>query len=408
LTHRSRALDAAKQFILFTCEQFNFLEVEGRLARAGLTTETLANLTFRHYSSISNNIVKSFLICVNTRKVIMSANPKADPALLAVPAHAHGIGGADFFTVRVEQKLEVAQGVFWLQLAACDGAPLPSFTAGAHLTVETPRGGRRNYSLCGDPADTRRYQIAVKRDSGGRGGSISMADDVHSGQTLQVSPPRNNFELAEQASQFIFVAGGIGITPILSMMRRLRRLGSTFKLYYCTRDEKSTAFQEELRAEFEAETVVHHDRGDLAQALDLWPIFEKPLPAHVYCCGPKGLMDSVADMTGHWPSGTVHFESFGVDAKAFAANEPFTVRLQQSGVCVPVSADQRILEALRAGGVRVTSSCESGTCGSCKTGLVSGEVEHRDMVLSDDEKATSIMVCVSRARASSPELVLAL
>lgn len=338
----------------------------------------------------------------------MSANPKADPALLAVPANAQGIGEADFFTVRVEQKLEVAQGVFWLQFAACDGAPLPPFTAGAHLTVVTPRGGRRNYSLCGDPADTHRYQIAVKRDSGGRGGSISMSDDVQSGQTLQVSSPRNNFELAEQASHFIFVAGGIGITPILSMMRRLRHLGSTFKLYYCTRDEKSTAFLDELRSEFEAETVVHHDHGDLAQALDLWPIFEKPLPAHVYCCGPKGLMDSVADMTGHWPSGTVHFESFGVDAKAFAANEPFTVRLEQSGVCVPVSADQSILEALRAGGVRVTSSCESGTCGSCKTGLVSGEVEHRDMVLSDDEKATSIMVCVSRARASSPELVLAL
>jgi phthalate 4,5-dioxygenase reductase subunit len=315
---------------------------------------------------------------------------------------------AAFFSVRVEHKREAAQGVFWLELAACDGAALPPFTAGAHLTVETPRGVRRNYSLCSDPANGQRYQIAVKRDAQGRGGSISMSDDVQVGQTLRVSAPRNNFELAEQASQFIFVAGGIGITPILSMMRRLRHLGAKFKLYYCTRDEKSTAFLDELRAEFSDETIVHHDHGNIAQALDLWPVFEKPLPAHVYCCGPKGLMDSVADMSGHWPPGTVHFESFGVNTESFTANEAFTVRLQKSGLCVPVSADQSILEALRAGGVRVTSSCESGTCGSCRTGLVSGEVEHRDMVLSDDEKSTSIMVCVSRARASCPELVLAL
>ena len=134
------------------------------------------------------------------------------------------------------------------------------------------------------------------------------------------------------------------------------------------------------------------------------PKMTKLLCSLSYCCGPKGLMESVADMSGHWPSGSVHFESFGADASAYAANTPFTVHLQKTGTTLAVAADQTILQALRGAGLRVTSSCESGTCGSCKTGLLAGEAEHRDMVLSDDEKADHIMVCVSRAK--SPELVL--
>jgi phthalate 4,5-dioxygenase reductase subunit len=202
------------------------------------------------------------------------------------------------------------------------------------------------------------------------------------------------------------VAGGIGITPILSMMRHLKAQGNhQFKLIYCTRDAANTAFLEELNsAEFSAHVRLHHDHGDINNALDFWPVFETPSNAHVYCCGPRGLMDAVADMSGHWPSGSVHFESFGVDASAFPANTAFSVHLQRSGVSVPVSADQSILQALREAGHRVISSCESGTCGSCRTGLLSGQAEHRDMVLTDDEKSSSIMVCVSRA--TSAELVL--
>jgi phthalate 4,5-dioxygenase reductase subunit len=133
-------------------------------------------------------------------------------------------------------------------------------------------------------------------------------------------------------------------------------------------------------------------------------VFEKPANAHVYCCGPRGLMESVEDMSGHWPSGTVHFESFGVDAKAVADNQPFRVKLEKTQQTLDVPADKSILETLRAHGLRVPSSCESGTCGSCKTRLLAGEAEHRDMVLSDEEKNNHIMVCVSRAK--SPELVL--
>src|SRR3982751_1792765 len=155
----------------------------------------------------------------------MSINPK-DPA--AEP---------DFFALKVARKKEVAQGIYLFELRHPEGAPLPAFTAGSHLTVQVPNGVRRNYSLCSDPADTGAWQIAVKRDERGRGGSISMADEVQAGQLLTVSAPRNNFELAAHASDFIFVAGGIGITPILSMMRQLKRTSTgTFKLYYCTRD----------------------------------------------------------------------------------------------------------------------------------------------------------------------------
>ena len=314
----------------------------------------------------------------------------------------------DFLKLEVAQKQALAGGIYLFELRYPDGNALPAFTPGAHLTVEVPSGVRRNYSLCSNPADKSFYQIAVKRDAGGRGGSISMADDVHTGDMLAVSLPRNNFELHPRATRFLFVAGGIGITPVLSMMRHLKTQGNdNFKLIYCTRDAASTAFLDELSGpEFAPYVQIHHDNGDINQAFDFWPAFESPTNAHVYCCGPRGLMDAVADMSGHWSPSAIHFESFGVDASTYAANTAFTVRLKKSGEVVAVGAKQSILEALRAGGHHVTSSCESGTCGSCRTALLGGEVEHRDMVLSDDEKASNIMVCVSRAKSPEAELVL--
>ena len=311
-----------------------------------------------------------------------------------------------FFELRVTRKSLLARDIHGFELRHPQDLPLPPFTAGSHLTVQVPGSGRRNYSLCGDPADTTAYQIAVKRDASGRGGSVGMADLVHEATLLSVSAPRNNFELHPRAASFLFIAGGIGITPILSMMRHLKtRKHGDYRLIYCTRDAQHTAFLDELGgAEFAGRVQLHHDHGKLDQALDLWPVFEAPGKAHVYCCGPRGLMESVADMSGHWPSGSIHFESFGVDATAYAANTAFRVRLQKRGADIAVPANKTILETLRAHGCHVPSSCESGTCGSCRTTLLAGEAEHRDMVLSEQEKVTQIMVCVSRAR--SAELVL--
>jgi phthalate 4,5-dioxygenase reductase subunit len=312
----------------------------------------------------------------------------------------------DFFDLLVTRKEEIARGVHLFELSDPNGAPLPAFTAGSHLTLVAPNGSRRNYSISSAPAQRLFYEIAVKREEHGRGGSASMADDVHAGRLLRAGPPRNSFALAASARKFVFVAGGIGITPILSMMRHLAHTGADgFRLYYLTRDAEGTAFLDELAAEFPGRITVHHDQGRRERAYDLWPVFERPAHGqHVYCCGPKGLMDSVRGMTGHWNASCVHFESFGADVKPLAPDRPFMVELHRSGTSFEVGAGESILEALRDRGYRVPSSCESGTCGSCRIRLLAGEAEHRDAVLGEAERADQIMVCVSRAK--SPRVVL--
>jgi phthalate 4,5-dioxygenase reductase subunit len=223
---------------------------------------------------------------------------------------------------------------------------------------------------------------------------------------VEVSAPHNAFELAGKASAFILIAGGIGITPILAMARQLNGEGRRYKLYYLTRSAEHTAFLDELKGgDFAGKVVIHHDGGDPANGFDLWPVLEKPSGAHVYCCGPRPLLEAVRDMTGHWQPTSIHFESF-VDAGAAALPEDraFTVVLAKSGDRVEVPPGISILEAMRDHGHEAPSSCESGTCGTCRTRLLSGEVDHRDLVLMDDEKAGHIMICVSRAR--SPEIVI--
>jgi phthalate 4,5-dioxygenase reductase component len=309
--------------------------------------------------------------------------------------------------LRVARRAQIATDVFCYELRHPAGASLAPFTPGAHVTVWVPNGGTRCYSLANDPAERERYVIAVKREPAGRGGSQSLVDRTREGDIVHVSAPDNLFPLAHNAREFIFVAGGIGITPILSMMRHLNSTGAArYRLYYLTRSAAATPFLADLSApEFAGKMRIHHDDGDPARAFDLWPLFERPTSAHVYCCGPQGLMDTVRDMTGHWPSLAIHFESF---TNALAAprpdDTPFAVRLARSGQVVGVPAGVTIMEALRARGCHVPSSCESGTCGTCRTRLIAGEPDHRDLVLRDDERADNVMVCVSRAK--SAELVL--
>jgi phthalate 4,5-dioxygenase reductase subunit len=294
----------------------------------------------------------------------------------------------------------IAEDIVRFELRDPQGALLWPFTAGSHVQVVTPAGAVRRYSLCNDPHEEDRYEIAVKREAAGRGGSVSMADSVRAGDRLRVGEPRSEFSLSPRAKRFLFIAGGIGITPILSMMRDLATTGATpFRLVYLARNAAGTAFADVLAAPaFAGVTTIHHDEGDPAKAFDLWPLLEKPTNQHIYCCGPRALMDSVRDMSGHWPFGAVHFESFGVDAETRRHDAAFDVELARSGRTIHVAANQSILEALRAANVHVRSSCEAGSCGSCRTGLVAGDVEHRDFVLSEDERATSIMVCCARAR----------
>jgi phthalate 4,5-dioxygenase reductase component len=305
--------------------------------------------------------------------------------------------------LQVAHAATIARDIRLLELRDPDGGFLPPFTAGAHVGVTAPNGMRRHYSLCNDPAERARYEIAVKRDPAGHGGSLSMADEVRSGDLLAVEAPRNAFELAPAAPSFVFIAGGIGITPIMSMVRQLAREGTRrYRLHYCTRSPEETAFREELsRDPFRESVSIHHDGADPARALDLWPLLEKPARAHVYCCGPRPLLEAVRDMSGHWPASAVHFESF-VDAAAAQRPEDraFTVVLARSGARIEVPPGRSILEAMRANGHEAPSSCESGTCGTCRTTLLSGEPDHRDMVLTEEERASRIMICVSRARSA--------
>lgn len=298
-------------------------------------------------------------------------------------------------TLKVISRNDLTPDICEFTLARADGGELPSFTPGAHITVETPGGAMRRYSLVNDGEAPDTYVIAIKREPKSRGGSASMHDDAPVGVSLAVEPPENEFELVD-APKYLLIGGGIGITPILSMARKLSKDGKAFELIYCTRSAEETAYLDECKA-FPGATV-HHDNGALDNFYDFWGHFEEPRREHVYCCGPAPLMEEIKAISGHWPEGRVHFEDFSAVDVVRDDDVPFKVTVASTGRTIEVPADRSILEALRDAGEATVSSCESGTCGTCKCKLVDGEVDHRDLVLMDDEKGDHIMICVSRAK----------
>ncbi|WP_200949747.1 PDR/VanB family oxidoreductase [Pseudolabrys sp. Root1462] len=309
-------------------------------------------------------------------------------------------------TLRVTRNEAIADGINLFEFRQPDGAALPEFSAGAHIAIRVPNGAIRKYSLCNDPAERGHYQIAVKREASGRGGSIDLIDNVKAGDTVMVSEPVNDFALPPRATDFLFIAGGIGITPILAMIRQVQAAGKHFRLYYCSRSPETTAFKEELGAPGIREFVtIHYDNGDPSCSLDLRPILkERQNREHLYCCGPRPLMEAVRAMTDHWSPTAVHFEAFSDAETHKAGDRPFRVKLAKTGKTVDVPADKTILEVLRETGLEVPSSCETGTCGTCRTRYSNGEADHRDLVLAEHEKADTIMICVSRAK--SDEITL--
>ena len=306
--------------------------------------------------------------------------------------------------LRIASVFDVAEGIRSFELVQPDGSELPPFTPGSHVKVQAPNGAVRKYSLCNDPSERHRYIITVKRDERGQGGSVSMHDQTREGDTLPTSVPDNAFPLLPDAKAYLFIAGGIGITPILSMIRSFGELPpAPWKLFYLTRSPQTTAYLDEL-AGLGPQVKVHHDHGDANRLFDLWPALEKPNTAHIYCCGPRPLMESVRDMTGHWSPGNVHFESFNEGGGVKPDDQPFKVRLARSAREFEVPVGKSILATLREHGCSAASSCESGTCGTCRTTLLEGEADHRDMVLLPEEMTSQIMICVSRAK--TPQLVL--
>lgn len=283
-----------------------------------------------------------------------------------------------------------------LTLVRPDGSALPGYAAGAHITVRAPNGQSRSYSLNeagGDLVD--RYVIAVARGRDG-GGSTSLVDDTAVGDRIGVLPPRNSFPLVD-AKRYLLIAGGIGITPIRAMLAELRERGrDDVRLVYLTRRPDETAYLEEMTGAERADTVrMHHSEG--RGRLDLWPDLATPGDTHVFCCGPRSLMDEVRALTMHWDPRTIHFEDFvGVGGPA-AGDRPFVVTWQPTGEQIEVGAGQTIVAALRSRGIVIDSSCHAGTCGTCTVRVVGGAVAHRDVVLSATERETMLTACVSRA-----------
>lgn len=307
----------------------------------------------------------------------------------------------------VAAKVAVADGVVTLELRDQGGRRLPSWAPGAHVDLTLPNGLTRQYSLCGDRFDPFRYWVGVLREPDGRGGSGYVHDRLHIGDLVGLGGPRNNFPLVP-APRYLFVTGGIGITPLLSMIAQADALGAHWRLLYGGRTRSSMAFLDELADYGDRVLLLPHDeswlRGELAGAL----ADTDPADTRVYCCGPAPLLAAMRAPCADRPAGHLRTETFVAAFESTARAEPFHVTLSRSGRRLRVGADASVLDALRQAGVPVLSSCQQGVCGTCEVPVLAGVVDHRDSLLSDDERAehTSMFVCVSRA--AGDNLVLGL
>ena len=303
----------------------------------------------------------------------------------------------------LDKKDRIADEVVLLTLRRPDGGPLPAWAPGAHVDLVPAGGPVRQYSLCGDPADTSAWKVAVLREAGGRGGSRHVHDVLAVGQHVEVSEPRNHFELVE-AKRYLFIAGGIGITPILPMIAWARAAEQDWRLVYGGRTRSSMAF----RAELERLAGVEIHPQDECGLLDLDAVLGQPSPGTaVYCCGPEALLRAVEQRCAHWPRGSLHVERFSPKTGAAqGSSEEFEVELAQTRTVLRVPAGRSVLDVVEAEGVPVLSSCREGTCGTCETVVLDGVPDHRDSVLTpeDQESGDVMMICVSRSR--STRLVL--
>ncbi len=311
--------------------------------------------------------------------------------------------------VRVKRVQAVADDIKSFELVSANGR-LPSFAPGAHINIKLDEGLVRQYSLCNDPTDTSRYVIAVKRVPDSRGGSQAMHDTVEEGEELYISAPRNHFPLEASAKHHLLLAGGIGVTPLLCMARHLQKTGASFALHYFNRSIAHTAFHDVLsQPEFRGKIFFHYavEPDRLHEYLHklLW---HRPEGAHMYLCGPPPFMDLVETTAAStWPPEAIHVEYFTADPLASAGpREPFQITLARSGGTYTVPADKSIVAVLSEQGIQNMTSCEQGVCGTCVTGVLEGEPDHRDVFLSQAERKAcdKIMVCVSRAK--SERLVL--
>lgn len=312
--------------------------------------------------------------------------------------------------MRVVRKEVETLDICAFELKSIDGAALPAFDAGAHVDVQVPGGPVRQYSLCNPPGETHRYEIAVLRDAHSRGGSVGM-HALRAGQTLGISAPRNHFPLADGARHHVLCAGGIGVTPILAMAHALAEKGASFELHYCTRSPEATAFRQRIADSAFADRVVfHHDDGHAAGKLDVQALLSAlPLQdTHLYVCGPKGFMDWVlaAGRSAGWSEDRLHREYFAGAQIDTCADGGFEVQIASTGRVITVPSDQSVTTALAQNGIEVITSCEQGVCGTCLLRVLDGTPDHRDMYLTDGERARNDQFTPCCSRSKSARLVL--
>jgi len=306
--------------------------------------------------------------------------------------------------VVVTAREPIADGVLSLRLERGDGGRLPDWAPGAHIDLQLDNDLVRQYSLCGDRWDPYGYEVAVLREPDGRGGSAYVHEHLAVGDTVGVGGPRNNFHLAP-ATEYLFVAGGIGITPILPMVQAAERLGTPWRLLYGGRTGLSMAFTDRLAGFGDRVTLAPQDTCGL---LDLDAAVAGLAPGgKVYCCGPAPLLAAIERATAHLPVGALRTERFVAEELPPPRRDaPFEIVLARSGRCLTVTPARSVLDVLAEHGVHLLSSCRQGLCGTCETGVVAGVPDHRDSLLDDAERRRGdcMFVCVSRA--CSDRLVL--
>lgn len=306
-------------------------------------------------------------------------------------------GHPSHFDLIVASKIKLSPDVVTLTLTHPNGRRLPDWTPGAHIDVVLPSGMNRQYSLCGDRWDPYSYRIAVRREQAGRGGSAFIHEELTEGAMVALGGPRNNFPLVP-SDKYLFVAGGIGITPILPMIYQANMLGVEWKLLYLGKSRSNMAFLDELVTYGERVLVFPKDEGVPCHLNEL--IGDYASDTKVYVCGPPRLTNAVEDHCATWPEGLLRLEHFAARAHGAPVRDTaFEVKLAAAGLSVTVPPDMSVIDALQGAGINILTSCRQGTCGTCEVTVLKGEPDHRDSILGDADRAAGhcMFPCVSRS-----------
>ncbi|MDX1375120.1 MAG: PDR/VanB family oxidoreductase, partial [Burkholderiales bacterium] len=324
------------------------------------------------------------------------------------PAFRMPQGPPPVFPVLLARREDMTPDIARFELVAPEGAALPAWQAGAHVDVVIAPEYLRQYSLAGDPADRSKYVLGVLREAQGRGGSALMHRAFREGRRVFVSPPINHFPLDESARKSLLFAGGIGVTPLIAMAHRLHAVGREFELHYSAHSRAAAGFLADLaRAPWRERVALHvSDEGGRADLQRLVPRFAEGF--HLYTCGSARYMDAVyaAARAGHWPDEALHQEYFSVPEPPEYVNHAFVLKLAKSARRIEVAADLSATEALENAGIHVEVKCSDGICGTCAVHHLSGEIEHRDYVLSAKEREHRMILCCSRAKRPGGEIVV--